>query len=342
MSCRGTVSRTRGICLRWRTTRIALCLEWEQRQTRQCREWETRQEQRCAEYETRQEQRCDRWEEERHKECSSWHPLLRWLCLVWTWVTTTVCRVWTWVTVTICKLWTWVTVTICKFWVWVTTTVCKLWTWITVAFCTLWVTVLDVFCGIVCFLRRLLAPNEVSESRSECIYGWTAAFRITEEKECVLQIVVRIRLQPDADVTQQQLQNAQATWEPAIERAWSGRFRIRRKDGDCPCEEYRVLVDVQWVTSGEHHVVQVHSGSGRADMGNWFITSTGGTAAHEFGHMLGNPDEYPDPACPNRNVTNDNSIMRSSQTGQVRPRHYQRFADWVSAYTCCDYEVASD
>ena len=137
------------------------------------------------------------------------------------------------------------------------------------------------------------------------------------------------------------MQTARATWEQAIEQTWSGRFPLRRGRGDCPCESYRVTLDVQWVTSGEDHTVRVRAGSGRADMTNWFITDTGGTVAHEAGHMLGNPDEYPDPACPNRTVTSDNSIMRTT-SGTVRQRHYQGFADWVSARTCCDYAVAPD
>jgi len=177
--------------------------------------------------------------------------------------------------------------------------------------------------------------------RSECIYAWTAAYRIVEDSDCRLRVVVRIRLAPDPDVTQAQLDAVQTVWEQAIEQAWTDRFAILLNRGGCECREYDVTVDIQWVESGEHHLVQVHSGSGRADMANWFITSTGGTAAHEVGHMLGNPDEYPDRNCPGRTVTTDGSIMRSSQTGQVRPRHYQGFADWISNRTCCDYSVAT-
>jgi len=31
--------------------------------------------------------------------------------------------------------------------------------------------------------------------------------------------------------------------------------------------------------------------------------------------------------------------MRSSQTGTVRLRHYERLARWISNRTCCDYDV---
>jgi hypothetical protein len=219
--------------------------------------------------------------------------------------------------------------------------VCVVWTWVSNIVCVAWVWISFTVCTITCFIRRLFASNEVSFPRNECIYVWTAAYRIIEESDCRLSVVIRIRLLPDSDVTQAQLQAAQATWEPAIEQAWRDRFTIDRTRGGCTCGTYRVsTVDVQWVTSGEHHVVRVHSGNGRADMGNWFLTDSGGTAAHEVGHMLGNPDEYPDTNCPGRTLSNDNSLMRST-TGQVRPRHYEGFADWISNWTCCDYAVAN-
>lgn len=340
-SCRGTSADVRRTCLRWSTQISAVCAQWEQVQRQECRDWQTRQEQRCDRWETVSSQRCDRWEQEQRRSCANWSPWFSWICIVWSWITTTVCRAWSWVTTTVCRLWTWVTVTFCNLWVTITTAVCRLWTWVVTSTCALWATIIDVFCPITCWLRRLGAPSEVSEPRSECIYGWTSRYQMIEERECVLRVVLRIRLNPDAGISQQDLQTARDTWEQGIEQRWSGRFPIERRSGDCACARYRVTVDLQWVTTGEHHVVRVRPGSGRADMANWFITSTGGTAAHEAGHMLGYADEYADAACPNRIVTSDGSIMQTSQRGQVLTRHYVRFASWASGHTCCDYQVAS-
>jgi hypothetical protein len=41
-----------------------------------------------------------------------------------------------------------------------------------------------------------------------------------------------------------------------------------------------------------NQVVTVKPGSGRADQTTWFEAGSARTAAHEFGHMIGNPDEY--------------------------------------------------
>ena len=337
------------ICARWERAVQARCTQWETTWRQLCSQWETTWQQTCREWETRQERRCDRWEEEQRRNCDSWGPfgflcllwviVTTWVCRAWVWVTTTLCKVWEWVSTTLCRLWTWVSTTLCKLWELITTFVCRLWAFVTTVICTAFGWFVDIGCIIVCWLRRLRAPNEVSESMSECVYGWTSAYRVDEDRECALRVTLRIRLNPDPGVTAQQLQAAQQVWEPAIEQAWTDRFRIRLTGGDCRCREYRVTVDVQFVTSNEHHTVRVQAGSGRANMTNWFVTSTGGTAAHEAGHMLGYVDEYADSACPNRVVTNDGSIMRSSQTGTVRPRHYERLARWITNRTCCEYNV---
>lgn len=320
-------------CARWEDQGYATCGRAEDRGYQACSRYEDQGYNACSRYEDRGYNSCREW----RKNCCDWWPC-SWVCEVFSWI----CFAWVWVTNLVCVAWVWISNLVCVVWVWVTHLVCVLWIWISNLVCVAWWWIRFPICWLVCILRRLFAGNERSWRMSECIYGWTAAYRITEERDCRLQVVVRIRLQPDPGVTQAQLQAAQNTWEPAIEQAWSGRFDLRRSNGRCACARYSVDLDVQWVTTGEHHVVQVHAGSGRADMGNFFLNNTGGTAAHEVGHMLGNPDEYSDAACPNRTVTSDNSIMQTSQQGTVRPRHYQGFADWITSRTCCTYAVAED
>jgi hypothetical protein len=320
-------------CARYEDRGYNACSRYEDQGYNACSRYEDQGYNACSRYEDRGYNSCREW----RKNCCDWWPC-SWACEVFSWF----CFAWVWISHVVCVAWYWISHVVCVAWYWVTHFVCVLWVWVSHLVCVLWLSIVFPACTFLCLLRRLFAGNEVSTARSECIYSWTSAYRITEESDCRLAIVLRIRLQPDSGISAQALQAAQTTWEQAIERAWTGQFPIRRSRGNCPCAVYRVTLDVQWVTSGEHHTVRVRAGSGRADMGNWFITSTGGTVAHEAGHMLGNPDEYADPACPSRTVTSDNSIMQISSSGTVRARHYQGFANWISARTCCDYAVALD
>jgi len=319
------------------------CARYEDRGHNACSRYEDQGYNACSRYEDQGYNACSRYEDQGYnscrewrKNCCTWWPC-SWVCEIFSWI----CVAWVWVSHVVCVAWVWVSHLVCVAWVWVSHLVCVAWIWISNLVCVAWYWIRFPICWLICWLKRLFTGNEVSEAKSECVYGWTVAYRITEENDCRLNVVVRIRLQPDPGITQAQLQAAQNLWEPAIEQAWTGQFPLDRSNGRCACRRYSVSLDVQWVTSNEHHVVQVHAGSGRADMGNFFLNNTGGTAAHEVGHMLGNSDEYAYPACPNRTVTSDGSIMQNSQTGTVRPRHYQGLADWITARTCCTYGVAT-
>jgi hypothetical protein len=339
MACNDVTDRARRRCLEWQTTVRAYCSNWRTTWEERCTRWETEWEQRCDRWRTETERVCDRWEEERYQECSDW-GIFSFLCIAWVWVSSWVCRAWSWATTTICEAWGWASTTVCRAWGWISTTICTLWLWISTTVCRLWVLILDLSCLLRCFFRRLAAPQEFSESKSECIYGWTSAYRaVFDPRECHLQVTVRIRLVPDSDVSATDLANCIALWEPTIEAAWTDRFPLVLRDGTCGCKVVTVGLDVNFVTSGEHHVVAVHSGAGRADMGNFFVNSTGGTAAHEVGHMIGNADEYADAACPARTVTSDGSIMQTSQRGSAKCRHYESFQRWLSNRTCCIYSA---
>ena len=61
-------------------------------------------------------------------------------------------------------------------------------------------------------------------------------------------------------------------------------------------------------------------------MNNWYTDDDGDTAAHEFGHMIGHPDEYPDTHCPHRHPVNTGTIM-DELGGTIPDRLLKRFAD---------------
>ena len=90
---------------------------------------------------------------------------------------------------------------------------------------------------------------------------------------------------------------------------------------------FRLVVVPKRASSLANENVKVHAGAGRASLRNWYEKSSGKVAAHEFGHMIGAIDEYPQAKSPNRVIFNDGSIMRSSSTGTVKPRHFKAIAD---------------
>jgi len=172
---------------------------------------------------------------------------------------------------------------------------------------------------IVDFQTGALGPtDQVSFSISECIYGWTAAY-----DQRGTHITVRIRLNPDAGLPAATLASLQSTWRSGIESAWSNRFGCCDTPGcNCKC---MLTFEVQWVVTSEHHVVRVVNGSGRSNMGTWFTNLGGSGAAHEFGHMVGHPDEYTDLACPGRTPVNTGTVM--DNLGAVVARLCRPFCD---------------
>jgi hypothetical protein len=152
------------------------------------------------------------------------------------------------------------------------------------------------------------SDSDVSRGVSECIYGWTAAY-----SQRGPNILVRIQLNKDANVTQAELDAAKTRWSAGIFAKWSYHFACcddpnATSSGNCP-HPCTLVLGVEWVTSNAHHVVSVHRGPGRADMLNWYHDDSGNDMAHEFGHMLGNKDEYPDSNCPARSPVNTGTVM---------------------------------
>ena len=66
-------------------------------------------------------------------------------------------------------------------------------------------------------------------------------------------------------------------------------------------------------------------------MSNWDTNDTGGVAAHEFGHMLGHVDEYPEnPPCPDRDPVNTGTVM-DNNSNNVPSRLMNRFANNIGS-----------
>jgi hypothetical protein len=168
----------------------------------------------------------------------------------------------------------------------------------------LWIYIFRFWRWLYCFLIRWILrrrcdrvlSQEVDQPRTETIsnappgaeawngtYGWRARFLLTvNEPGCSVRVVVRVRLVGTITATQQ------AAWESAIEAAWNARFKLCC--GCCCCTNgSEIVCDIQFVSSGEHQVVNV--GATTTNMGNWGANDTV-DISHEFGHMLGALDEY--------------------------------------------------
>jgi hypothetical protein len=168
------------------------------------------------------------------------------------------------------------------------------------------------------------AATEVSFSVSECIYGWTAAFQQKGTK-----ITVRIKLDPDSDVSSELLEECKERWKAGIESKWSYRFACCSGAG---CTGGCALTfQVDWVSTGQHHTVQVSRGDARSNMTHWWTDDSGDVASHEFGHMLGHPDEYDDDNCPSRNPVNTGTVM--DDNSEVVSRLCKPFCDRISQNT---------
>jgi hypothetical protein len=153
------------------------------------------------------------------------------------------------------------------------------------------------------FVNGAVGPTEeISFAVAECGFNWTAAYA-----QRGTHITVRIRLVPDDDVPAQTLATLRTTWKNGIEQKWSNHFGCcDNRDCDFRCA---LTFSVEWVDSNEHHAVRVHTGPTRSDMLNWDTEDTGDVASHEFGHMLGHPDEYASASCPARSPVNTGTVM---------------------------------
>ncbi|MGH3041193.1 MAG: hypothetical protein ACRDNG_05555 [Gaiellaceae bacterium] len=168
----------------------------------------------------------------------------------------------------------------------------------------IWRRILDWIHRIVCWILRVffrrrcdrVLTAEVDEPRTETIsnapagseawngtYGWQARFHLAvDEANCRAAVTVRVRLSGTITPAQQ------AAWETAIENVWSNRFKLCCRC--CCCRHgYTIVADVQFVSTGEHQVVNV--GTSTINMANWGAADTV-DVRHEFGHMLGALDEY--------------------------------------------------
>jgi hypothetical protein len=134
---------------------------------------------------------------------------------------------------------------------------------------------------------RAITETITNDPRGDGTYGWNARFLLSlDQPNCRVTVTVRIRVTGAITAAQK------TAWKNAIEAKWSNTFKLCCREGccrGCCANGYAIVCDVQFVATGEHQVVA--AGADTLDMGNWGAADTV-DITHEFGHMLGNKDEY--------------------------------------------------
>jgi hypothetical protein len=143
--------------------------------------------------------------------------------------------------------------------------------------------------------------------------------------------------------------------EPQIEGIWDGKYSLRNANRTIP-----ITINCNFTSDNPHHSINVYAKStgvnyGEYNLSNWYPDAAGFSTlapAHEFGHMLGNRDEYnlsqadyigtvgTDPTTDAsatketddvgaERFTND-SVMGGNVAGRVDPRHLTYFVNWMN------------
>jgi hypothetical protein len=207
---------------------------------------------------------------------------------------------------------------------------------------------------------RLLArvPSQVNINRPERrtggrSYSGRARYEVDfTPLECMLTI--RVRLVPDANVTQVQTDAVKAETEREFLRLWDNKFYLDETvTGRLPfidpratsTERFFLRVRVLFVNSGQHVRVRLSRGPGRNNETHWYATGSIAMArAHELSHTLGLNDEYIDSSVPRRRnatapgVFDDHSLLGNYYTegvanAEVKLRHGQQLAADISRAT---------
>ncbi|MBI2481483.1 MAG: hypothetical protein HYV60_23435 [Planctomycetia bacterium] len=152
---------------------------------------------------------------------------------------------------------------------------------------------------------------EIRYRVTECAYAWNAAYLLASNIA-----TVRIKLTPEVPIAPATLTQLKEQWRNGILAKWDSKF-------PCHAPLANLRFDVQWVESGEHHAVTIHPGPSRSNMLNWDDADDGHAASHEFGHMLGMKDEYPDATCTTRSPVSTGSVM-DTNSGLVTNLHVQK------------------
>jgi len=207
-------------------------------------------------------------------------------------------------------------------------------------------------------------PDYAKETKTiQCtsgIFGWTGKFDI-EFSSGILHVTTKVKLMnrlgakpapggPMPAAGGPVSDQDKAEMKKDVESKLTGKWFMHRKSCDrnkkCDCEgrngccKFRIRVHIEFVESGEHHIVNLFQGPGRANASNWTRVKTRANSwAHETGHLLAWFDEYDGGAvgaAPRWKTPNDTAVMSSGL--KVPFEYYWDFRDWLKSKSSQDME----
>ena len=160
-------------------------------------------------------------------------------------------------------------------------------------------------------IALMRTPKEISAERQDLPHSWTARFS-AELSTTELTLTIRVKIEPERDVTEAQENAVKKQTIAAFKRIWDSKFLVSEDGGKT---ERLVRAKVEFVNKKQHVSIQLRQGAKEDNRRIWFVSSPAITRAHELGHQLGLSDEKIDPGFENRKtakspgVFQDNSIM---------------------------------
>ena len=161
-------------------------------------------------------------------------------------------------------------------------------------------------------------------------YSWYSTYDI-EFASQELHVYTSIYLSGTGGVTQAEIDALEPFWKNGIEDRWNDKYMIRH-DGEY---DYDIIYDVSfvdtWQFGVDHYAVEVQPGPERSNMVLWDTEDTTGVAAHEYGHMIGNYDEYSGGATDLSDpIIDTTGIMGwTSPAAVTYARHYEPVVEWL-------------
>jgi hypothetical protein len=200
---------------------------------------------------------------------------------------------------------------------------------------------------------ELKDPADASKGWGLESYEWDTKYDIAYTRT---QLRVRVKIGfkgQTATAAHKQL------WRAGIRNRWNGHFHL-----DNGTTKLAFDFDPVWVNSGAQHTIELHppvTTGWRENSGNWYVgptanadptktrdSTTGDTAAHEFGHLIGLEDEYRLTAADFQRLVGtaptaadkaglgapgfSHPGLMTAGIGDVEARHLTTFVDWLNAH----------